>query len=65
MLASRVDASTLTDEQKRTLKQELQKTGCGLSHVVLTPTTTPAKAGETPQPAPSQAPPPSPAKPKK
>ena len=37
MLASRVDGSNLTDEQKQTLKQDLQKTGCGVSHVVLTP----------------------------
>jgi hypothetical protein len=37
LLASRVDGSNLTDEQKRTLKQDLQKTGCGLSNVVLTP----------------------------
>jgi len=58
VLASRVDASSLTDEQKRTLKQDLQKTACGLSHVVLMPGT-PARAGETHQPAPS------PSKPKK
>ena len=37
LLASRVDGSNLTDEQKRTLKQDLQKTGCGISNVVLTP----------------------------
>lgn len=37
MLAARVDGSTLTAEQKQTLKQDLQKTGCGVSHVVLTP----------------------------
>jgi len=51
ILASRVDASTLNDEQKRTLKQDLQKTACGVSHVVLTPGT-PVKTGETKQPAP-------------
>ena len=37
MLAARVDGSNLTAEQKQTLKQDLQKTGCGVSHVVLTP----------------------------
>lgn len=37
ILASRVDASALPDEQKRTLKESLQKTACGLSNVVLTP----------------------------
>ncbi len=45
VLVSRVDAANLTDEQKRVLKQELQKTGCGLSSVVLTP-----GAGEASQP---------------
>ena len=48
MLAARVDGSDLTAEQKQTLKQDLQKTGCGVSHVVLTPgapaSTEPAKA---------------------
>ena len=48
MLAARVDGSNLTDEQKQTLKQDLQKTGCGVSHVVLTPgapaSTEPAQA---------------------
>lgn len=42
LLASRVDASNLTDEQKKILKQDLQKTGCGISHVVLTPGAAPA-----------------------
>ena len=37
-LASRIDSSNLTDEQKRALKQDLARTGCGLSNVVLTPT---------------------------
>lgn len=46
LLAARVDASNLTDDQKRALKQEVQKTGCGVSPVVLTPTLT-----ETPRPA--------------
>lgn len=46
LLAARVDSSNLTDDQKRALKQEVQKTGCGVSPVVLTPTMT-----ETPRPA--------------
>ena len=29
LLASKVDASNLNDEQKRGLKQDIQKTGCG------------------------------------
>ncbi len=37
ILASRVDASELPDQQKRTLKESLQKTACGLSSIVLTP----------------------------
>ena len=37
ILASRVDGSNLTDDQKRLLKESLQRTGCGLSNVVLTP----------------------------
>ncbi len=37
MLAARVDGSNLTAAQKQTLKQDIQKTGCGLSSVVLTP----------------------------
>jgi hypothetical protein len=36
-LASRIDGSTLTADQKNALKENLQRTGCGLSHVVLTP----------------------------
>lgn len=56
LLAARVDASNLNDEQKRALKQEVQKTGCGVSPVVLTPTLTeaPRPAAEppkTPEPA--------------
>jgi hypothetical protein len=47
ILASRVDGSNLTDEQKRLLKESLQKTGCGLSNVVLTPgpATAPGQSG--------------------
>ena len=38
VLAERIDASNLTDEQKNSLKEELRKTGCGLSsNLVLTP----------------------------
>ena len=44
ILASRVDGSNLTDEQKRALKESLQKTGCGLSNVVLTPGPAPSAA---------------------
>ena len=42
LLAARIDASELAGDQKRALKQELQRTGCGLSHVVLTPGIAPA-----------------------
>ena len=55
LLASRIDASPLPEEQKRALKQDLQKTGCGLANVVLTPGPSPA-AGGSPAPAPSQPP---------
>jgi len=55
LLASRIDASPLPEEQKRALKQDLQKTGCGLANVVLTPGPSPA-AGASPAPAPSQPP---------
>ena len=37
LLAARIDASQITDEQKRALKQDLQKTGCGSFNVVLAP----------------------------
>ena len=47
ILASRVDGSNLADEQKRALKESIQKTGCGLSNVVLTPGPAPA-AGQAP-----------------
>lgn len=49
VLVSRVDAANLTDEQKRVLKQELQKTGCGLSSVVLTPGTAEASQPAKPK----------------
>ena len=52
-LASRIDGSNLTDEQKRILKNDLARTGCGLSNVVLTPSPAAARpaapaTGETP-----------------
>jgi hypothetical protein len=60
-LAARIDGSNLTDEQKRLLKQDLARTGCGLSNVVLTPTpgTRPATPGTGQQPpaGPQPAPP--------
>jgi hypothetical protein len=37
ILANRIDASNLEDKQKKTLKEGLQKTACGLSNIVLTP----------------------------
>jgi hypothetical protein len=46
MLASRIEASNLPDQQKQSLKQELQKTGCGLTPLVLTPA-----PAEPPRPA--------------
>ena len=56
MLAARVDASNLTAEQKQALKQDIQKTGCGLSSVVLTPGVAAAPAPEKPKPAPAPEP---------
>lgn len=64
LLAARIDASELTADQKRALKQELQRTGCGLSDVVLTPTiTSPPSAGQGPTPAPPVSP--TPARPRR
>ena len=37
LLARRVDTSNLNDDQKRGMLQELQKTACGLTNIVLTP----------------------------
>ncbi len=37
LIASRIDASTLADDQKTALKQNLQKTSCGLFNVTLAP----------------------------
>ncbi len=36
-LGQKIDATKLADEQKRILKQELNKTACGWTPVVLTP----------------------------
>ena len=47
LLASRIDGANLSNEQNRALKEELQKTACGLSNVVLTPGPRPS-AGQTP-----------------
>jgi hypothetical protein len=46
-LANRIDASNLTTEQKNALKENLQKTSCGLSNVVLTPG--PPQPAQTPE----------------
>jgi hypothetical protein len=49
LLASRIDAAMgVNDQQKRALKESLQKTACGSTNVVLTPGAAPA------QPTPSQ-----------
>ncbi len=50
-LTSRIDGSNLNDEQKRAMKEGLQKTACGLSNLVLTPGPR-AVAGEAPTSAP-------------
>ena len=51
LLAARIDAAQITDEQKRALKQDLQKTGCGSFNVVLAPASQP-QAGGTSEPKP-------------
>ncbi len=51
VLAARVDGATIPDDQKRLLKDALQKTACGISNVVLTPGTSNA-TGQTPVPKP-------------
>ncbi len=52
LLAARIDASQITDEQKRALKQDLQKTGCGSFNVVLAPAPQPQAGGAAaPKPA--------------
>lgn len=53
LLAARIDGSQITDEQKRTLKQDLHKTGCGSFNVVLAPAPQPQAGGA---PAPKDAP---------
>ncbi len=67
VLASRIDAASLPDEQKTALKQNLQKTSCGLFNVTLGPgPAQPAQAQPTEQ-APEKKPAtaPEPRKPKK
>ncbi len=51
VLAARVDGATIPDDQKRLLKDGLQKTACGISNVVLTPGGQSA-TGQTPVPKP-------------
>ena len=68
-LASRIDGSNLSDEQKRALKHDLARTGCGLSNVVLTPSPAGARpSGESPPaaapPAPAQPTPPASSQPR-
>lgn len=53
ILAARVDASNIPEEQKRALKQDIQKTGCGLSSVVLSPGTL-SPTAKTPEPEPAK-----------
>jgi len=57
LLAARIDASQIADEQKRTLKQDLQKTGCGSFNVVLAPASQ-SQTGDasTPKPGVPEAP---------
>lgn len=47
-LGQKIDESTLPDEQKRLLKQELNKTACGWTPVVLTPFPPPSKPEAAP-----------------
>ena len=49
-LAQKIDESKLPDDQQRLLKQELTKTACGWSPIVLTPSpsTSAAKPGTAP-----------------
>lgn len=47
LLAARIDASQIADEQKRALKQDLQKTGCGSFNVVLAPPSQAQTGGAT------------------
>ena len=51
LLAARIDAAQITEEQKRTLKQDLQKTGCGSFNVVLAPQSpAPGSGASAPKP---------------
>jgi hypothetical protein len=50
-LGRKIDESTLSSEQKQLLKQELQKTACGWTPIVLTPPSTePSTTPSTAQP---------------
>ena len=51
-LAQRIDEARLPDDQKTLLKQELQKTACGWTPVVLTPSS--AGPGARPEAPPSR-----------
>ena len=60
ILATRIDSSNLEAQQKRVLKENIKKTACGLSDVVLTPTGTKEQPVSPAQPPPaSEQPPPS------
>jgi len=56
LLASRIDAANLSDDQKRALKDNLQRTACGLSSVVLTPGLRPGPGSPAAQPSAPAAP---------
>lgn len=51
LLAGRIDAANLTDDQKRALKDNLQRTACGLSSIVLTPGLRPGAGSPSSQPS--------------
>jgi hypothetical protein len=50
-LAQKIDESNLPDDQRRMLKQELTKTACGWTPVVLTPSPSTPSAKPAPAPA--------------
>ncbi len=57
ILSARIDGAQITDEQKRALKQDLQKTGCGSFNVVLAPPQAgQSSSGAAPQASPTPAP---------
>ena len=55
VLASRIEAAPITDEQKNALKQNLQKTSCGLFNVTLGPPQA-QQAGQAPEQKPNPSP---------